>query len=280
MQPIIEARELDFTYPGGNEALRGVNLKIFGGCTTALIGSNGSGKTTLLQQLNGLLKPREGEVFLKGRLLTSYRPAEIFQTVGMVFQDPDDQLFATTVFEDVSYAPTNLKLARDEIIERVNQALAIMGIGELRDQRINRLSYGQKKRVAIAGILALKPEVLVLDEPTAGLDPLTASRLMKTLQKLKERGVAVVLATHDLDLVPVYCQELVVMDQGRIVARGTPDKVFEDRALIRSANLRLPRVNHLLEILADRDGFDLEPALTIGQARKSLQKRFLRQSPK
>lgn len=271
----LEARNLKFSYPDGQQALDGVNLQIRQGEFLALIGANGSGKTTLFQHFNGLLQAGAGEVYLFGQPIGRLRDEEIFQTVGLVFQDPNDQLFAARVYEDVAYAPTNLNLPSAEIHSRVREALELMECWDLKDRPIRSLSYGQKKRVAIAGILALKPKVLVLDEPTAGLDPRSSCRLLRLLQEIQSRSdLTVIISTHEVDYVPIYCQRVYVLKKGQVQLEGTPAEVFKRREEIRKADLRLPRIGHLLEILQNKDGVSVaaESALTISAARKQLLK--------
>jgi len=272
---ILEARNVHFSYPDGFKALKGINLKIAKGEFVALLGANGCGKTTLFQHFNCLLHPREGEISLEGKSTKEKKTEEIYQTVGLVFQDPNDQLFATGVFEDVSYGPTNLGLSREQVHTRVKEALEMVEMWDLRERNIKSLSFGQKKRVAVAGMLALRPKILVLDEPTAGLDPRGASKLMRLLQEVQRKsGLTVILSTHEVDYVPIYCDRVYVMSQGEIILAGKPDEVFAQHKIIRQANLRLPRIGHLLEILKGKDGFDLPepPALTISSARLQLKR--------
>lgn len=202
---ILEARSLTFAYPGGEDVLHGVDFSVQEGEFLGLLGANGCGKTTLFQHFNGLLKAKTGKVFLRGRDLNEWGKAEVFRRVGLVFQDPNDQLFAAAVYEDVSYGPANLRLSAAEITRRVENSLQQVGMWDYRKRSLHQLSYGQKKRVAIAGILAMQPEIIILDEPTAGLDPRTAAALMKLLKSLqKEQGLTIILATHESG----YCTRL------------------------------------------------------------------------
>ncbi|MDA8235557.1 MAG: ATP-binding cassette domain-containing protein [Clostridia bacterium] len=268
---ILETDNLDFSYPDGYKALHGINFRVSQGEIVALLGANGCGKTTLFQHFNGLFKPSQGKVLLKEVPLGEMAGEEVFRTVGLVFQDPNDQLFAATVYEDVSYGPTNLGLSKDEITQRVEKALKMVEMWQHRDKSIHHLSYGQKKKVAIAGILSLGPEVMVMDEPTAGMDPRGVSNLMKLLLNIQQQtGCTVVISTHHVDLVPIFCQRVYVMNQGRIVLSGTPQEVFSDKKVIREAGLRLPRLAHLGEILV-KDGLAINRLpLTIGQAREAV----------
>lgn len=270
---ILEAHALTFAYPGRENVLSGVDFTVKEGEFVGLLGANGCGKTTLFQQFNGLLKPSTGTVFLRGKALNEWGKEEIFRRVGLVFQDPNDQLFAATVFDDVSNGPTNLRCALVEITRRVQQALEQVGMWEYRKRSLHELSYGQKKRVAIAGILAMQPEIMILDEPTAGLDPRTAAALMKLLKSLqKEQGLTIILATHEVDIVPIYCDRVYVMQSGAIIREGTPSEVFADPERIRQAYLRLPRVAHLVELLKRNGTLNIDNLpLTIGQAKSLLE---------
>lgn len=270
--PILEASELSFAYPGGERVLRDIDFSVSAGEFVALLGANGCGKTTLFQHFNGLLKPNAGRVLLKGKELSRWPKKDVFSQVGLVFQDPNDQLFAATVYEDVSYGPVNLGLAEGEIAERVELALGQVGMWEYRQRSLHQLSYGQKKRVAIAGILAMRPEIMILDEPTAGLDPRTATSLMRLLKCLQlEHHLTIILSTHEVDIVPVYCDRAYLMQAGRMIKQGTPEEVFSDPETIRNSFLRLPRIAHLWEVLSKRDGFPAgEMPLTIKEARQVL----------
>jgi len=274
IENILEVKDLHYTYTDGTHALKGVTLDIKQGMTTAVLGGNGAGKSTLFLSLNGTLKPTAGKVLFKGLQLDYSRKGlrDLCKSVGIVFQDPDSQLFSASVLQDISFGPINMKLPEEEVRKRVNAAMDRIGISHLKDKPTHCLSFGQKKRVAIAGVLAMEPEVLVLDEPTAGLDPMGVSEIMKLLRKIqKDLGLSVVISTHDIDIVPLYCDYAYVMDQGRIVLEGTPKEVFAHRDEIRSVNLRLPRIGHLMEILKEKDDFEFsENANTISEARKAL----------
>jgi len=269
---MLEAIDVHFKYSDGFQALRGVGFKIKKGEIVGLLGANGCGKTTLFMLFNGLLKPSAGNVIIKGMNIQKWNENELYKTVGLVFQNPDDQLFAPTVFEDVSYGLINMGLGNSEINERVEKSLMLLKMWEYKNKLIHTLSYGQKRRAAIAGILAMEPEILILDEPTAGLDPMGVSELMNLLGDIQRKlSISVILSTHDIDLVPLYCNRVYVMNKGEIVLKGSPKQIFSEASIIRGVNLRLPRIGHLMEILRDKDEFDFkETAVTISQARKLL----------
>lgn len=271
---MIKAEALSFSYEGGTRALSDVNLGVRKGEFLALMGANGCGKTTLLKHLNGLLKPSAGRVCLNGKDLRRLREEEIFRQVGMVFQDPNDQLFAATVRQDVAFGAVNLGLEPGEVARRTAEALEMMDIAAIPDKAIHTLSYGQKRRAAIAGVLAMAPEAVLLDEPTSGLDPRGVSAIMRLLRRLnREQGITMIMATHDVELVPLFCDRVAVMGRGEIISEGTPAEVFADTVLVRGAELRLPRMSHLVEILKKEDDLDFtEMPLTIGQARRELRR--------
>jgi cobalt/nickel transport system ATP-binding protein len=239
---IVSVRGLRFTYPGGIDALEGLDLDVPEGGRLAILGPNGAGKTTLLMHLNGTLRPSGGEVWLEGqpvvydrRSLTRWRA-----TVGLVLQDPDDQLFAGNVYQDVSFGPLNLGLTEREVKDRVEEALAAMRIADLARRPIHMLSFGQRKRVAIAGVLAMKPRVLALDEPTGGLDTRGVAHLLAALGHLVEGGTTIVYTTHDVDLACAWSDTVALFHQGKVIGRGRPEEVLAEGKLLRQAHLRLP----------------------------------------
>ncbi len=267
---LIKIENLQYTYPDGSEALRGVNLIVEKGKFLGILGPNGSGKTTLLKHLNGLLKPCIGRVIINGRDLKSIPSTEVFSKIGMVFQDANDQLFAPTVEHDVAFGPTNLKLSTEEVKARVETALELVEMTEYASKPIHHLSHGQRKRVCIAGILAMNPDVLVLDEPTSDLDPAGVTSIMQLLKNLNEkRGITIIMATHDVDLVPVFMNHIAIMDSGRIVIEGKPEDVFANPEIITSSKLELPQIAQLFTLLRESVHIKDLP-LTIGQARNLL----------
>jgi energy-coupling factor transporter ATPase len=269
---MLKVEGLRYKYPDGTNALNGVNINVAKGEFLAILGANGSGKTTLLKHLNGLLKPTVGSIILDGKKLSEFKPNEVFRKVGMVFQDPNDQLLAPSVEEDVAFGPLNLNLKYDEIMSRVMNALELVEMEKCAKKTIYSLSYGQRKRICIAGILAMEPEVLVLDEPTSGLDPDGVKSVMKLLKDLNERrGITTIIATNSVDLVPVYMTRVVIMDKGEIVKEGTPEEVFTDTKMLEDVKLELPQIAQLMEVLRNRDKLPInELPLTIEEARREL----------
>jgi len=271
---VIETREIIYEYPDGTKALENVNFKAEDGKIVALLGPNGAGKSTLFLHFNGILRPTSGEVVVNGHPV-SYNKKDLMklrQNVGIVFQNPDDQLFAPTVMEDVAFGPMNMGLSREEVEKRVKDALKRVGMDGFEKKPPHHLSGGQKKRVAIAGILAMDPKIMVLDEPTSGLDPKGASQIMRLLYDLNEDGMTIIISTHDVDLVPLYASTVYIISHGNIIKEGNPQTVFSDVETIRTANLRLPRIAHLMEILNKEDhvSFGKPYPLTIGEARRKI----------
>ena len=233
----IEVRSLAYTYPDGQPALRGVSFGLHAGTTVGLIGSNGAGKSSLLLHLNGVLQGSAGEVLVHGLPVNASHLIEVRRLLGMVFQDPDDQLFMPTVEEDVAFGPRNMGLPEAEVRHRVAQALATVDASHLALRAPYRLSGGEKRSVAIAGVLAMTPRVVVMDEPSAGLDPAARRRLIRLLKGFEHTQL---IATHDLDLVQDVCSRVLVMREGLVEADGTPDAIFADEGLLARCHLELP----------------------------------------
>ncbi|KAF0182800.1 MAG: cobalt/nickel transport system ATP-binding protein [Nitrospirae bacterium] len=261
-----------FDYPDGTRALTRVNLAIRRGEWAAILGSNGSGKTTLLRILDGLLKDYAGSVLLDGTDVRKLSPRQIYSKVGLVFQNPDDQLFAPTVFEDVAFGPRNMGCSEEESGKRVAQALELVDMQHAALKAIGALSFGQKKRICIAGLLAMGHEILLLDEPTAGLDPMGEYRMMHLLQRLnREKGVTIVMATHSVDLVPIFIDSLYILSRGRIARGGTPEEVFTAPDEMAAVKLRLPHIAELIHRLKHEDQVQFgRIPLTVGEARREI----------
>jgi cobalt/nickel transport system ATP-binding protein len=238
--PSLRIAGLQYTYPDGSPALRGVDLTVDAGERVALLGPNGAGKTTLVLHLNGILHSGGGSVEITGsRVEPGDRAAiaDIRRRVGIVFQDPDDQLFMPTVREDVAFGPANLGVRGDELARRVDEALDAVGMSEFRDRAPHHLSFGQRRRVAVATVLAMRPEILVLDEPSSNLDPASRRELAEILDTLP---ITILMVTHDLPYALQLCHRSVVLDRGRIVADGPTAELLADAELLAQHRLELP----------------------------------------
>jgi len=268
----LSAKAVSFKYPDGTTALSDINLEIRKAEFIGILGSNGSGKTTLLKALDGLLKGFEGIVHLDGKDIRKLTPKLIYKKIGLVFQNPDDQLFASTLFEDVAFGPLNMGLEIKEVETRVLAALEEVELQDLRGKTIHNLSFGQKKRACIAGLLAMGHEILLLDEPTAGLDPMGEYKMMGLLKKLnRENGVTIVMATHSVDLIPMFLDRLFILSKGRLVRGGKPEEVLSEPEGLKKVKLRLPQIAELMYRLKHEDQVPFEKIpLTIGEARKEI----------
>lgn len=263
--PVIEVSELSFTYPDRTRALDGLSFTVPAGARLAVLGPNGAGKSTLLLHLNGVNLPQTGTVRVNGREITQEDHRWAAAAVGLVFQDPDDQLFAPTVWEDVAFGPRNLGLPEEEVARRVEHALDHVGLRSSARKFPQHLSLGQKKLAAIAGVLALRPCILVLDEPTAYLDPRSAREIFALLDQLHEEGATILLATHDVDLAAEWADHCLILEAGRLRAAGGRE-LLVDPAVMEGAGLLLPR-------LADAfRGFTPDPPLTVPDARRILER--------
>jgi len=234
---IVEVRDLQHTYPDGTHALRGVSFLIHHGESVAIVGANGAGKSTLLQHLNGYLMPTAGQVRIGDLPLTRKTMPEIRRTVGMVFQDPDDQLFMPSVYDDVAFGPLNLDLPGEEVDKRVIRALETVEALHLRDRPPYKLSGGQKRRVAIASVLSMAPDILVMDEPSSGLDPRARNQLISLLATFRHTKI---IATHDLDLVLDLCERTIIIHEGQVMADGPTTEIFGNTELLSASHLEKP----------------------------------------
>jgi len=267
---LLEAQNLSYIYHDGTRALDAINFIAKRGEIIAVLGANGAGKTTLLKHFNGILKPTSGAILVKGEPITKKNILNVRKTVGLVFQDPDDQIFAPTVRQDVAFGPMNLGLPKDVVEHRVEKSLELVGMTGYEDKAPHHLSSGQKKRVAIAGILAMRPEVLVLDEPTANLDPNGVAMMGQLIRRLNDNGMTIIVATQDVDEVPLFADRVVILSNGRMVMQGTPKEVFSQSDAIEKAGLRLPLIAQLFESLRE-EGVSLDTTpLTLGEARQEL----------
>jgi cobalt/nickel transport system ATP-binding protein len=236
-EPSLEVTGLSFSYPDGHEALRDVDLHVHHGERVALLGPNGAGKTTLLLHLNGIFRPSSGKVRVAGLDISDDSLMEVRRRVGLVFQDPDDQLFMPTVGQDVAFGPANFGIEGEELEGRVTEALGAVSMLGAVDRAPHHLSYGERRRVAIATVLAMRPEILVLDEPTSNLDPASRRELIEALRSLP---ITQLLVTHDLPFALELCPRSLVMDDGRIVAADTTVEILSDDVLMKTHRLELP----------------------------------------
>ncbi|GGG22511.1 energy-coupling factor ABC transporter ATP-binding protein [Paenibacillus abyssi] len=243
MTEMMEVCNLRYNYPGhGREVLRDLTIRIPKKKRTALCGHNGAGKSTLFMHMTGILQPEGGTVKWNGDPI-SYRNKDLQllrRRIGLVFQDPEQQLIMNTPYEDITYGLRNAFLPEDEIRMRSNQLLKLLNLEELADVPIHRLSLGQKKRVALAGVMALEPELLLLDEPAAYLDPVSEKLLMNELNRIHAEGVTIVMATHDMNIAYAWADWLCVLHQGKCVMEGTPFEIFENAAYIKELGLETP----------------------------------------
>jgi len=274
---LIETRDLCYVYPGDVTALDHVNFIAPRNARIAVIGSNGAGKSTLFKHFNGIFQPSSGSVLIRGEPITKKNRKEIRKFVGLVFQNPDDQIFSPTVEQDIAFGPTNLGLDEETISHRVHEALRVVGIEHLAGRVPHHLSGGEKKRVAIAGVIAMEPEVLVLDEPTAGLDPRGVADLNTFINSLSSKyGMTVIFSTHDVALVPEVADFIYVMDKGRIVASGTVDEIFLQPDMLKAVRLDVPVLPRLLRSLQE-NGVEISMAYTYADAEQALLRAFGKQ---
>ena len=236
MRKVIEVKKLSFSYPDGTGALEDINLDVYEGEALGVIGPNGAGKSTLLLHFNGLLNG-DGKVRIFDKPISKENLSFIRQRVGLVFQDPQDQLFMPTAYEDVAFGPENLGLSQEEINKSVNNALEYVGLWDKKDFLSYHLSLGEQKRLSIATVLSMAPEILVLDEPNSNLDPAARRHL---IQLLKKMGVTKVIATHDLEMVLDLCHRVVLLDKGRIISAGPARETLSNKSLLESHGLEVP----------------------------------------
>lgn len=252
LEEILRFEQVSFAYEDGgadHAALRECSVSIRAGERVAVLGNNGAGKSTFFLLANGVLRPRSGTVYFSGRPVDKRTLGALRRGVGLVFQDPDVQILGGTVEEEISFGPMNLKLAEAEVRRRVDGAVAELGLEELRQRAPQYLSGGEKKQVSIADVLAMEPRVMLLDEPAASLDPVHARRLEETLGQLGQRGMALLVATHDVDFAWRWAQRVLVFCDGRLAADRTPEAVFSDEALLRQCNLTRPTLHWAAQVL-------------------------------
>ena len=254
----IEMEKIKFVYPDGYTAVENVNMSIMRGERIAILGPNGAGKTTLLMLIDGLFTPSEGQVNVLGMPVNKNNLYKVRMKVGFVFQDPDDQLFCPTLLEDVTFGPLSMDLSREEVARRAKEALKVMGLEGYEEKPPHHLSAGEKKKAAIATVLVMEPEILILDEPTANLDPKSRTELVKIVDNLhKERKITLITATHDVNFVAAVADRVYVLNKGQIIAEGHVREVFSNPKLMEEANLEPPALTHFFNILNEQSGMDL-----------------------
>ena len=255
----LSTKNLSYTYPDGTHALKNINMEIYKGQKVAIMGPNGAGKSTLFSHFNGLTEPTSGHVEVDGKAIKYDRDTllEVRQKVGIVFQDPNDQLFAPTVKEDVAFGPMNLGLDYEEVERRVDEALTMVGMEQYMDKTPHHLSGGQQKRVAIAGIIAMRPEIMILDEPTAGLDPEGVEKVLDILNNLNKEGMSIVISSHDIEMVNEFAEKIFVINEGEILESGDKNEIFSNKELLKTAHLKAPITTEILYTLKEK-GYNVD----------------------
>ena len=276
----ISMKNVRYVYPDGSVALDDVSIEIAKGERVAILGPNGAGKSTLMLNLAGILTPSQGEVNILGLPVKTENMPDIRRNIGLTFQNPDDQLFCSTVFEDVAYGPLNLGLPEDEVTSRATDSLRQVGLEGYEKRLPHHLSEGEKKKVAIATVLSMRPKILMIDEPTANLDPKSREELTELIRDVvKRHEMTLIVATHDVDLVPQIADNVFILDGGRIVAGGPVREVFRNIDLMNKARLELPTVSKLFYLMAEKKIASTENIpLTIDEALDEIQSIIQRQT--
>ncbi|WP_416825100.1 energy-coupling factor ABC transporter ATP-binding protein [Ectobacillus polymachus] len=251
--PILKIEDLYYVYGNGNPALNGVSVDIYEGEKIAVLGTNGSGKSTFFLNINGVYTPEAGNVIYRGTIINKKNVNELRKNIGIVFQDADNQIIASSVRAEVGFGPMNLKLPKEEVIRRVEEALAYMNISDFKDRPPHYLSGGEKKRVTIADIIAMKSEIIIFDEPTAALDPLNAQMLEEVLAKLSSEGKTMMISTHDVDFAYRWAERVLVFCKGKIIADGRPLEIFQDTEILKQANLKQPTLFEIYELFVHKN---------------------------
>ena len=251
--PILQVKDLHFRYNDEKETLKGINLDIYEGEKIAVLGSNGAGKSTFFLNINGVLKSSSGQICYRGKTIDKKSLNELRKNVGIVFQDADNQIIASTVEAEVSFGPMNLKLPREEVVARVDKALSYMNITDYKKRAPHYLSGGDKKRVSIADIIAMESEVIIFDEPTAALDPLNAAMLEEVLGKMSDEGRTMLISTHDVDFAYRWADRAVVFSNGQIIADDTPLNIFRQEDILEQASLKHPTMFDVYRIIEEKN---------------------------
>lgn len=246
---ILKVKDLSYTYGHEKEVLKDINLSIYKGEKIAVLGHNGAGKSTFFLNINGVLTPDKGEIIYRGKAIGKKDLNELRKNIGIVFQDADNQIIASTVIGEVSFGPMNLKISKEEVKERVYSAMEYMNITKFKDRPPHYLSGGEKKRVSIADIIAMKPEVIIFDEPTASLDPLNISILEEVLEKLSVENKTIMISTHDMDFAYRWADRVIVFDDGKVIEDGECLEVLKKLRSTESSNLKTPILLDVVEEL-------------------------------
>jgi cobalt/nickel transport system ATP-binding protein len=248
---VLKVENLHYVYGNGKAALEGVDVEIYEGEKIAVIGANGSGKSTFFLNINGVYTPTDGQITYRELPVTKKNLNELRKKIGIVFQEADSQIIASTVKAEVGFGPMNMKLPKEEVLERVKEAMAYMNLTGFEDRPPHYLSGGEKKRVSIADIVAMKPEIMIFDEPTASLDPLNATMLEEVLYKLCGEDKTVMISTHDVDFTYRWAERVLVFCDGKIIADGTPLEIFRNHEVLKQANLKRPAMLDVYEMLVE-----------------------------
>lgn len=250
---LIEMKKVSFSYNEEGLTLSDINIEIFKGDKIAVLGANGSGKSTFFMNLAGVLFPHTGEIMLNGDKITKKTISKLREKIGIVFQEPDYQIIASTVWSEVSFGPMNLNLSRDEVSSRVCEALEYMNLTQYAQRPPHYLSGGEKKRVTIADIIAMKSEIIIFDEPTSSLDPVNSQMLENTLSSLHDEGKTLIISTHDVDFAFRWADRIVVFDNGQIISDDIPENTFENDEVLNRSNLRKPIIMDMIDILIEKN---------------------------
>lgn len=250
---LIEMKKVSFSYNEEGLTLSDINIEIFKGDKIAVLGANGSGKSTFFMNLAGVLFPHTGEIMLNGDKITKKTISKLREKIGIVFQEPDYQIIASTVWSEVSFGPMNLNLSKDEVSSRVCEALKYMNLTQYAQRPPHYLSGGEKKRVTIADIIAMKSEIIIFDEPTSSLDPVNSEMLENTLSSLHDEGKTLIISTHDIDFAFRWADRIVVFDNGQIISDDIPENTFENDEVLNRSNLRKPIIMDMVDILIEKN---------------------------
>lgn len=259
----VDVENLDYKYPDGTWALRDVSFKVHTGESILLLGKSGVGKSTLLMNLNGLLTPTKGAIHIFGKKVVEKNLRDIRRRVGFVFQNPENQLFCPTLWDDVAFGPINLGFPQEEVEERVEKALKLVGLEEYAEKPPHHLSFGEKRRAALATILSMEPDILLLDEPTANLDPKSVENIISILKELSSKGKTIIIATHDVDTLPQITDRTMIMYNGEIKVVGSTIEVLQDFATLERCGLKLPIIGQLFHNLKSNHNLPLFGSLPI-----------------